>query len=174
MTGEQMNLFLNAAEAADIKYYSFDVDDGTHIINDSTNHIVKTVGDMLVGISSSNISGSHNLFGNNKIMVTTADCNDCHKARISGDYDQIKTFLQSLGVSDLSEDDLKIMIDINNKNYELKPITGDYVSGFHYLSKKEEDALSPEEKEEYEAAKAAYEKSKAEYIPLNQAASITL
>ena len=172
MTGEQMHKFIDAANAAELKCYSFDVDDGTHIINNSSDHIIKTVGDMLVNISSSNIGGSHNLFGTDKVMVTTADCNDCHKARISGDYDQIKTFLETLGVSDLSSDDLKIMLEINHKNYELKPITGDYVDVFHYLSKKEENALSPEEREEYEAAKAAYEKAKAEYIPQNQAAFV--
>ena len=43
------------------------------------------------------------------------------------------------------------------------------------LSRKSKtEGLTPEEKAEYDASKAAYEKAKAEYIGKNQAASITL
>ena len=65
-------------------------------------------------------------------------------------------------------------MNIYGKNVNLNPETGDYVHGFHYLSKKEYDELSPEEKEAYDASKKEYEEAKEKYIGVNQAASITL
>ena len=174
MTTEQLEKFIQSAEAAEIEFYTFDVDDGEKLVNDGKRAILKVSGDDVINICSSQFgSGSHSMFGRNSIMVTASDPGDIHKARIGGNYDQIKTFLENYGTS-LDDDDLKIMLAINNKNYDVKPATGDYVHGFHYLSDKDYESLSPEEKERYDADKKAYEKAKHDYIGKNQAASITL
>ena len=173
MTAAQTEKFLSAVEAAEITMYAFDVDDGTKFIHDGERHLLKyNSGDELLVNISSIPGGSHSGYGKG-ILIQTADPTDCHKARLSCHYEQAKTFLESLG-TDITEDDLKVILDIDKKNYDLKPETGDYVSGFHYLSKKQYEELTPEEKAQYDASKAAYEKAKAEYIGKNQAASITL
>ena len=173
MTAAQTEKFLSAVEAAEIKMYAFDVDDGTKLINDGERHILKyNSGDELLVSISSPVGGSHSGYGKG-VLIMTADPTDCHKARLTCNYEQAKTFLENIGTN-ISEDELKIILDIDKKNVDLKPETGDYVSGFHYLSKKQYEELSPEEKAKYDASKAEYEKAKREYIGKNQAASITL
>lgn len=173
MTEEQTTSFLSAVEAAEITKYSFDVDDGTKIINDGERSFVKNVNGCIVGVTRSNFGGSHTGYGQGGVSIVTSDCLDCHKARVVTDYEHAKTFLENFG-ADLTDDDLKIMLQIDGKNVELKPITGDYVNVFHYLSKKQYDELSPEEKEAYDASKKEYEEAKEKYLGENQAASITV
>ena len=68
---------------------------------------------------------------------------------------------------------IKILLEIDKKNYDIIPETGDY-NRFHYLSKKQYEALSKEDREKYDKEKAEYEEKKEKYIGQNSAASITL
>lgn len=172
MTGEQTKKFIQAAEAAKIKNYEFDTDLGTHLYNNdhAINKFVE--GDEIVyNIRDARFGGSHNTYEKG-IQVVAAWTEDIHEARIAGSYDQISTFLKTLGV-ELSDSDLKIMIDIDKNNVDIIPATGDY-NRFVPLTKKQYDALSDEEKKEYDKAKADEEKRQHDYIGQNQAASITL
>lgn len=173
MTENQITKFIEAADAANIKSYDFATDIYAHLYHDGESSLVKydSANKMLLNIRSSNYGGSVPQFGQNKILVTGADLIDVHEARIAGDYDQIKTFLENFGVT-LSDDELKIMVDLNKMNYDIIPETGDY-NRFVPLSKKQYDALSPEKKEEYDAAKAEDDKKKANYIGQRSAASIS-
>ena len=173
MTPAQTEKFLSAVEAAEIKKYAFDVDDAYKMMNDGERNLIKydSGNELLVNICSPTFGGSHSGYGNGGIMIVTADPIDCHKARLTCDYDQAKTFLENLG-TDITDDDLKIMLSIDKKNYNVNPETGDY-NRFHYLSKKEYEDLSPEEKEKYDAEKKAYEDAQKNYVGKNQAAMIT-
>lgn len=173
MTGEQITKVIDTAKAAGITTYDFATDIYAHFYHDGENSFVKydSTNDVLFNVRSSNYGGAVPQFGQNKILVMGADPIDVHEARIAGDYDQIKTFLENFGL-DLSDDELKIMVDLNKMNYDIIPETGDY-NRFVPLSKKQYDALTPEEKEEYDAAKAKDDEAKANYIGQHAAASIS-
>ena len=93
--------------------------------------------------------------------------------RAAGDYQQIVKFVERLGSISLNDDELKILLEIDKKNHDIIPETGDY-NRFHYLSKKQYEALSKEDREKYDKEKAEYEEKKEKYIGQNSAASITL
>lgn len=172
MTGEQSKKFLEAVEAAGIKSYSFDTDLGTHLYN-GDHSIIKFVeaDEMIYNIRDSRYGGSHNSFGSH-VQVVAAWTEDIHETRVAGTHSQIKTLLEKLNV-ELTEEDLKIIVEIDNGNVDIIPETGDY-NRFKPLTKKQYDALTPEEKEEYDAAKEADDKAKHDYIGQHAAASITL
>ena len=172
MTGEQTKKFIEAAKTAQIKNYQFDTDLGTHLYNNdhAFNKFVEA-DEIVYNIRNGKFGGSHN--GTDRaLQVVAAWTEDIHEARISGTSDQISTFLKTLGV-ELSDSDLKIMVEIDKSNVDIIPATGDY-NRFVPLTKKQYDALSDKEKEEYDKAKAAEEKRQHDYIGQNVAASITL
>lgn len=173
MTSEQCQSFLTAVESAGIKSYQFTTDTPSHLYNDGENHITKAdfAKECIVAFRSATIGGSHNVY--NGIQVVIADFADVHEIRTGGSYDQIKKFCESFNV-ELTDDEFKVLLKIDKQNYDIKPETGDYNKSFTYLSSKQYEALSNKEKAEYAERKAAYEKAKAEYIPANQAAQITL
>lgn len=174
MNVKQTKKFIEAAKAANINNYQFDTDLGTHLYNNSyaINKFVEA-DEIVYNIRDARFGGSHNTYDkNSSIQVTAAWVEDIHEARIGGSYDQISTFLKNLGV-ELSDSDLKIMINIDKANVDIIPATGDY-NRFVPLTKKQYDALSEKEKEEYDIAKEEEEKRKHDYIGQGAAASITL
>ena len=173
MTSEQCKSFLAAVENAGIKLYQYTTDIPTHLYNDGKNHIAKAdfTKNCVVGFRSATVGGSNNVY--NGIQVVIADFSDIHEIRTGGSYEQIKKFCESFNVN-LTDDEFKVLLKIDKQNYDIKPATGDYNNSFAYLSSKQYEALSNKEKAEYAERKAAYEKAKAEYIPANQAAQITL
>lgn len=174
MTKEQCEAFIVAAEAADITAYQFTTDTPSHLYHNGTDHITKPIYDKecLVGFRSSHYGGSHGTYNNN-LEIVMVDFVDVHEVRAGGSYEQIKKFAESFNV-DLTEDELKVLLQIDKRNYDIKPITGDYASQFKYITSKRYDLLSDEEKAAYNAAKEEYEKKQHDYIGENQAASITL
>jgi len=176
MNGAQTKKFLDALEAAEMTKYEFDSDLGTHIYNDGENAFVKFVeaDEMLYGIRSSHVSGSHNVYNTEDfpIEVYCMWCEDAHECRTAGNYKQISTFLNNLGV-DLTDDDTKILLKIAGMNSDIIPANGDY-NRFVPLTEEQYNRLSPEEKEAYDAAKAADEEAKKNYIGRNMAAGIHL
>lgn len=172
MNKTQTRKFIDAAGTAGIANYQFDTDLGSHLYNND-HAIIKFIDadEIVYNIRDSHFGGSHNS-NHDPLQVVGAWCEDLHEARIAGTYSQIKTFLETLGVT-LSDSDLKIMIDIENMNVDIIPATGDY-NRFSPLTKKQYDALTDEEKAKYDADKKAADEAKAKYIGQHSAASITL
>lgn len=173
MNANQAKKFMDAIEAAGIKSYEFDTDLGTHLYNDGERAIARPLYDLEAVIAYRSKFGGSTPVYEGGIQIEMSDFGDIHECRAGGSLEQIKKFAAAFGDT-LSEEDLKILVKIENTNVNIKPETGDYVNGFHYLSAKQIEQLSPEEKADYEARLAEHEKSVREYIPANQAASISL
>jgi hypothetical protein len=174
MTGDQTKNLINALDTAGIKNYEFRTDMMTHYYNNGDNAIIKyNEADQMVYNIRSNSRGGYVKSNNGGFEIAGTWCEDIHEVIFNANYDQVASLMSNLGV-ELSTDETKLLININTTNYDINPQTGDYVSGFHYLPPKEVEKLSPEEREKYEADKAAYEKAKREYLAPNQSASITV
>ena len=174
MTAEGSKLFIEACESAGIKSYAFVTDVSTTLYHDGERSILKPsyANNFLVCLRDSRYSGTVKKFDAG-IQVLIADFSDVHEVICGGDTEQIKAFCEALGDVNLEDEDLKVLLQIDKGNYNINPITGDYVNGFKYLSPWQYDQLTPEQQAEYDEKKAAYEKAKAEYIAPNQAASIS-
>lgn len=174
MNANQAKKFFDALDAAGIKRYQCSTDLSTHLYNDGVRAIAKPdyKNEQIVAFRSVDYGGSVKRYDKN-IQVVLSDFGDVHEVRAAGDYQQIVKFVESLGSISLNDDELKILLEIDKKNYDIIPETGDY-NRFHYLSKKQYEALSKEDREKYDKEKAEYEEKKEKYIGQNSAASITL
>ena len=172
MNVDQCKKFMAGVESAEIKAYQFDIDDGTHLYHDGKTAIAIPNHDLgaVVAIRSSNFGGSHNAY-TNKVQAVLSDYGDIHSVRASGTSEQITKFVAELGVT-LTDEQLKVVVNIDKYNYDIIPATGNYL-GFKPLTQKQYEALSDEEKAKYDSEKDAYEKEKAQYIGQNMAARIT-
>lgn len=171
MTSNQYNKFKQALETAEIVSFAVEDDINGWYYHNGENAFIKDNSDGVISIRSNKTSQSHPAFAGN-VLVNFIEFVDIHVARTAGSAEKIKKFMEAMGAS-LSDDEYKLVLEIDKHNYDIKPVTGDYVSNFKYLSQREYDALSPEEKAAYDEEKAAYEKAKRDYLPQNQAASIT-
>lgn len=173
MTIEQIKKFMEAIETAEICSYEFDVDSGARITHNGETCIARPDYDneVVVGFRGQSYYGSvPGWKGNVETIVGRME--DIHNVRTAGDYDQIKKFVSVFG-AEFTDDDFKVLLNIDKKRVQLEPATGDY-NRFRYLGKKEYDMLTPEAKEEYDAAKEAYEKARRDYIAPNQAARVDI
>lgn len=161
MTKLQVQQILGAITAAGIESYEFDSDVGTHLYHDGQTHLIKVEDEMIYGIRSSKVAGSHNTFSHN-IQVVGMWCEDAHEFFTAGDYQQIDTFMQNVGVN-LTADEKEILLRIDKMNSNIIPANGDY-NRFVPISQEEYDQLSPEKKAEYDAKKKADEDHKKNYI----------
>lgn len=173
MNADQCKKWLAAIESAGIKAYQFDTDLGTHLYHDGEHAIALTSDDLnaVVAIRSNNFGGSHNTYKNN-VQVVMSDYADIHEVRTGGTSEQIRKLVKELGIT-LTDEQVKIIVDIDKYNYDIKPETGNYLR-FRYLTQNQYDALSDEEKAKYDSEKKEYEEGKEKYIGHNMAASITL
>lgn len=171
MNVNQCKKWMAGIQAAGITMYQFDTDLGTHLMNDGENSIAIPVDDLnaVIGIRSIAYGGSHTAY-KEKVQTIMSDYNDIHEVRTCGTSEQILKLVAELGVS-LSEDQVKIVVNIDKRNYDIKPMTGNY-NGFKPLTQKQYEALSESEKAKYNSEKAAYEEEKAKYIGQNMAASV--
>lgn len=174
MTDEKSTAILSAIESAGIEKFALGTDLMTTLYHDGKNYINKFVDGTWYNFRNEKINkGSTPPFTGN-LGVVAVDSVDVHEIRVAGDYEHIKAFAEALNI-ELSDDELKLLIQIDKqKNAEIVPETGDYVHGFKYLGEKELSWMTPEEREQYEADKEAYEEAKKNYIGQNMAASITL
>lgn len=162
----QVKKFLNAAKSANIKKYHLLDDIGSRFINDDNavvllNESDETLWNFRKPLSTESREG---------IVVNSNNIDDIRRAEIIADYDQIKKFIDAYGLS-LDNDQLKILLNLNIINKEVMPITGDYHNIFHKLSDAEYEALSPEDKEIYDAH--VKEEEKRYDLPRGTAARIT-
>ena len=173
MDVNQAKKFMEAVEASGIKTYEFDIDNGTHLYhNDNAIAIPNMELEAVVAFRRNNYAGSFPVYAHN-IQAVIAPFGDIHQVTTAGNYEQIKKFADVMGVT-LDENDLKIVLNLDKANSDIKPQTGNYVDGFHYISQKQYLALSDEEKAKYDSEKKEYEDARKNYIGKNVAASITL
>ena len=174
MTTGQCEAFLAGCEEAGITTYQFNTDLGTRLYNNGVSGVVKPdyTNECVVAFGRSNYSGAVKIYEAN-VRAIVADFADIHEIETAGSYEQIMTFASKFAI-ELSDEDKNLILQIDKKNYDIKPIQGDYAHRFVYLSKKQYEALTDEEKAAYDEAKAKYEKEKAEYIPQNSSAIITM
>lgn len=147
MEYESAKKFTDACKAANIKTYSFDTDLGTHYYNNEDNARIVLDQDMCWNFSSSDAyAGATPQFGHDRIMVMGSQYGDIHEVRCAGTLEQIKTLISSLGI-EASNDDMKIIAQINGSDYPLIPPTNDYT--FRLLTEEEQAKLSEDDKKKY-------------------------
>ena len=171
MTKTQVQQLLGAVAAANITSYEFDSDVGTHLYHDGVTHLIKVDGEMIYGIRSAKVAGSHNTFSHN-VQVVAMNCEDSHEFFTAGDYQQIQTFMQNVGVN-LTADEMEIVVRLDKMNSNIIPANGDY-NRFVPISEEEYERLTPEQKAEYDAKKAEDEDHKKNYIGQSMAAGVRL
>ena len=150
MTLEGMKKFLEALKSAGIKNWE-GINDIASVHYYNNDHCVNALDESdgtLYNFAKPMPSGSYALEKN--IMVRASNLADVHEVAFAGSFKQVKDFIDAFGLS-LDEDQLKILVNIYGSNYSLKPVTGDYLI-FKELSEDEINALSEEEKAEYEEA----------------------
>jgi hypothetical protein len=165
MTGDQFTKFKSAIDAAGIKNYCAVVDDGVNLYNsDNAICVYDSSSESIVNVRGRAGSGGSDGFSSPLIM-NMAWIEDIHHVKFGATLEKAEEFFRSLGCS-LDEDQKKILININKGNYNIKPITGDYVlAGFKVLSDEEIAKLSAQEKIDYEKKLEIYkERQKTENV----------
>lgn len=155
MTPEGMKKFLNALKAADINEYQFDSDLGTHFYNNA-NAILFTDDDVNMMV---NVRRNYTREGfpyDGQVFITCADYGDLHEVRFGATYDKAIEFLKAYGITP-TEEQLKIIVEIDKKNYDIKPLTGDYNPTFVKKTDEEIANLSDGERAKYEKDLAIFE-----------------
>ena len=150
---------MTAVNEAEITNYDFYTDVGTHLYNtkDTAIAFLDEEHNAVISVQKRFTLDGPPYPGN--LLLDVADIEDIHEFRCGGDYKTINKFIEAFG-SSLTEEQYKLLLKIDRSNYDIKPETGDYVS-FTPKSEAEVEAMTPEEKEEYEALLDQYKKNKA-------------
>lgn len=123
--------------------------------------------------SSNSNAGAIAEYGRNNIAVYNVKADCVSECSVGGSKKDVMAFAKDVGIN-LSEDDLKVINDINKFTQELYPETGDY-KVFKKLTDEEIAKLSEDEKKAYdEALKIEEEKEKGTYLRKGVAAQITV
>lgn len=161
MTSEQARKLMSAIQSADITQYSFNTDVTTAYYNDGKTSFV--VPDYTIegvhAFKKNGFGGSHTYFPNEKkCCYYFSDFGDIHEFRTAGTVDEIKAFMDALEI-DLTDDQIKILYWMQGSTNDIKPLTGDY----KFIPKSPEavEAMTEEEREQYEAELKKYELRKA-------------
>lgn len=174
MEASQVQKIMSAFESADIKKFAVTDDvTGHYYNNDNEVTVADMSNELFVNFKKGVHTGVNSVSEDGNVLMSMIPFIDTHIMKFTGTYNQVKQVAESLGLS-LDDNQNNIILNIDKKNYDIKPATGDYVSRFHYLSEKQYAELSEEEKAQYDAEKKEYEDNKAKYIGQNMAASISL
>lgn len=149
MDASSISKVINALESAGIKEYEAMIDENFHLYNNENNVLICN-GDDVINISKkSPVVGAVPFTGNTVVRVTQAD----HVVYMgfAGDFTQVENVLSSLGAT-LTDEQKRVLLKIDRSNYTVIPETGDY-HPFKELTPEEYEALSPEDKAAYNAAK---------------------
>ena len=138
-------------------------------IRKNTNNFIKVQGDNIYGFRKPLFSENNGVSGIEMLICPAEQVCEIH---ITADYKDMKELASDLGLT-LTEEELNHLIHMDKYDAPLEPATGDY-NRFKYITGKNYELLTEEEKAEYETAKAAYEKEKANHLGVNQAASISM
>ena len=138
---------MTAIESAEIKSFAF-VDDITAYYKngESSVCVYDSASSSIIAIG---LNPATSAKASNPLRFMMSDIVDIHRAEVQGDYESIKKFIDAYGLS-LTDNQLKVLININSNNTIVKPVTGDYTVTYHKLSQEEYDALTEEEKKEYD------------------------
>jgi hypothetical protein len=155
MTKELLTNFFNVVEEMKLKSYYICINSTwNRFINNGENSIVKYDGNETICCIKGEPTPSTSPFqGNVRAYVT--HMNEINEFRVGGSYKDVKDFVEKMGFT-LSDQDIKIMLEINNKNTKLIPVTGDY-SKFKKLTQEEFDELTPAQQEQYKKDYQIYE-----------------
>lgn len=147
---ESAQKFVQAIESAGVKKYQLNTDLGTHYYNnDKAIILFDDNTESVVNIKSNITTTSVNAF-NDKIQVQISDYGDIHEAILCGSKETIIDFMKAYG-KELDKDQINILLEIENGNYNVMPITGDYLlSDFKILTEEAYSLLSDKSKEEYD------------------------
>jgi hypothetical protein len=169
MTTETMNKLQSAIETSGIKNYQFNVDLGTVLANNGV-AFVKDAGGAIACFRRAEYGGATSPF--NGIDVAVADYVDIHEFRTGGSFKAMKDFGEALSLS-FTNEELQKMLSFTVDNYKVIPETGDY-NRFVPLSDKAYEALTPEEKEDYDRKKEAAEEAAKKHLTPGFVAHIDL
>lgn len=125
MQGATAKKILDALKKSDIDTYQFSTDLGTHFYNNNENSILlyDENNECFINIRKQFTIDTSQYKG--KILAQCANVEDIHECRVGGDYKQIKKFVENYGLK-LNDDQVKILLNIDRKNYDIIPETGDY------------------------------------------------
>ena len=164
MKSSEVTKFINAVKNAELTVWTAITDMSTHFWhNPDQNQLIFSDGDTLA-----HVRFNRQQEGPGKVFLDYASVDDIHEVRTSGSPDKIKAILEELGMT-VTDDDVKIIIRMSGAERDIIPPTGNYLGkDFIYLSEKQLERLTPEEREKYEIEKAeweAYLKEKEKSIP---------
>ena len=149
MDAGNISKIINALESAGIKDYEAMIDENYHFYNND-NSILICNGDDIINISrKSYVVGAEPFDAQTIVRVTQAE----HVVYMAfgGDFKQVEHVVTDLGAT-LTDEQKKVLLKIDRSNYNVIPETGDY-HPFKELTPEEYEALSPEDKAAYDAAK---------------------
>lgn len=146
MKNDSMKKFMNAIEKANIDTWEAVTAIMTHFYN---NKYSFNVADFNVNALYNFARPTNNStpYRYDQIVVKGASFDEVHEVRFGGSLEQVKKFIDAYGIS-LTDDQYKILVNINSNNYTLKPVQGDYLT-FEELSDAEIAALTAKEKSDY-------------------------
>lgn len=164
MNSSDIQKFINAVQDAGLTVWTAVTDMSTHFWNNpDQNQLIFKAGDGLA-----HVRFNRQQEGPGKVFMDYAAAEDIHEIRTSGSAREIKQILEAMGAT-VSDDDLKIMVAMQAAERDIIPPTGNYLrKDFIYLTEKQLERLSEEEREQYEIEKAeweAYLKEKEKDIP---------
>ena len=159
MTKAQADKLEAAAKAAGIDRFLYAVDTPSYFYNNGKTAFTILDNDGVHAFYKNGFGGAHTYFPNEtQVCHNFAEFVDIHEFRTAGSKEQILEFIDQLGLT-ITDDQIQILTWIDSVRNDIVPITGDY--NFKYLTDEEYEALTPEEKEKYDAAKKQYELEKA-------------
>lgn len=149
MTLSQVQAIMNVVEEMEIKDYSFLDDIQTRYYNsDRASVIIDEGKEMLWNIRAA-LHVESDMANSAPIAIIGNDLTDIRRFQFFADAKTIETFAEKLGL-ELTDEDKKKLVTINSANRVVKPLTGDYTTVFHVISKESYDKLTPEEKAIYD------------------------
>ena len=157
MTTSSWQKFKAAIDAVGIKKYQIDSDTDYHLFNDADSAKV-----IVFDEGTETFYNFRQRVGNgadgwkDPVIVTAVEVSDIHMIKFGATADKIAEFIEQMGLN-LDDDQKEAVININKGNYDINPMTGDYIlTGFKVLSEEELEKLSPQEKIDYEKKLAIY------------------
>lgn len=173
MTKDSWNKFKNALDSVGIKKFQIDTDTDYHLFNDPDNGKVVVFdegSETFYGIRQK-VATSSEGWGD-PIVVTAVEIQDMHMMKFGATPDKISQFIEAMGLN-LDEEQLAAVIKINKGNYDINPITGDYIlAGFKVLTPEEIAELTPQQKIDYEEKLKIYNERQ-KFTKPNQVVQIT-
>ena len=149
MTDSGFKKFLNALEAAGLKYYRASVDTDNHFYNSADSINIYDEGEAILFNVRHKIGTASEGFAD-PVITQASSIEDIHHVKFGASTQQTIDFLNAYGLT-LTDEQKEILVKINSGNIEVNPITGDYIlAGFKILSDEEISKLSPVEKAQYE------------------------